>query len=101
MKNGGLSFRNRKSQKKIQLSKLGCPPSGVQPYIYSSIMAINLRGSRKSFPDVMFEPGYLAWRLTHNQDGTIDLVPIYEKEIPIDEFTDFPDKDTASKNSSD
>ncbi len=55
-------------------------------------MAINLHGKRTAFPDVMFEPGYLAWKLTHNHDGTIDLVPGNEKEIPIDEFTDFPDK---------
>ena len=35
-------------------------------------------------------------RIITNPDGTIDMVPGYEKEIPIDEFTDFTDKDTTS-----
>ncbi len=60
-------------------------------------MAINLRGKREVFPDVMFKPSYLAWKLTHNHDETIDLIPI-EKEISIDEFTDPPDENTTSQD---
>ena len=32
-------------------------------------------------------------KIVYNPYGTIDLVPANEKEIPIDEFTDFSDKD--------
>ena len=32
--------------------------------------------------------GKRMWKVIHNSNGTVDIVPGFEKEIPIDEFRD-------------